>query len=96
MSPFLLMNETTLGRGPLDTAPKEVIKFRSEKNLRGCGQALIGRLVKSCLDRKIVIETEHQADELIIEQNNLRSPLQYPFRHERCGGPIRDHRYWWF
>ena len=72
MSPFLLMNETTLGRGPLDTAPKEVIKFRSEKNLRGCGQALIGRLVKSCLDRQIIIETEHQADELIIEQNNLR------------------------
>ena len=50
MSPFLLMNETTLGRGPLDTAPKEVIKLRSEKNLRGCGQALVGRLVKSCLD----------------------------------------------
>ena len=72
MSPFLLMNETTLGRGPLDTAPKEVLKLRSEKNLRGCGQALIGRLVKSCLDRQIVIETEHQADELIIEQNNLR------------------------
>ena len=72
MSPFLLMNETTLGRGPLDTAPKEVIKLRSEKNLRGCGQALIGRLVKSCLDRQIIIETEHQADELIIEENNLR------------------------
>ena len=72
MSPFLLMNETTLGRGPLDTAPKEVIKLRSEKNLRGCGQALIGRLVKSCLERQIVIETEHQADELIIEENNLR------------------------
>ena len=72
MSPFLLMNETTLGRGPLDTAPKEVIKLRSEKNLRGCGQALVGRLVKSCLDRQIVIETEHQADELIIEENNLR------------------------
>ena len=72
MSPFLLMNETTLGRGPLDTAPKEVLKLRSEKNLRGCGQALIGRLVKSCLERQIVIETEHQADELIIEENNLR------------------------
>ena len=72
MSPFLLMNETTLGRGPLDTAPKEVLKLRSEKNLRGCGQALIGRLVKSCSDRQIVIETEHQADELIIDQNNLR------------------------
>ncbi|MBN39825.1 MAG: oxidoreductase [Acidimicrobiaceae bacterium] len=72
MSPFLLMNETTLGRGTLDTAPKEVLKLRSEKNLRGCGQALIGRLVKSCLDRQIIIETEHQADELIIEENNLR------------------------
>ena len=72
MSPFLLMNETTLGRGPLDTAPKEVLKLRSEKNLRGCGQALIGRLVKSCLDRQIVIETEHQADELIMEENNLQ------------------------
>ena len=72
MSPFLLMNETTLGRGPLDTAPKEVLKLRSEKNLRGCGQALVGRLVKSCLDRQIVIEIEHQADELIIEEDNLR------------------------
>ncbi|MAR80829.1 MAG: oxidoreductase [Acidimicrobiaceae bacterium] len=72
MSPFLLMNETTLGRGPLDTAPKEILKLRSEKNLRGCGQALIGRLVKSCLDRQIVIETEHRAEDLIIEQNNLR------------------------
>jgi succinate dehydrogenase/fumarate reductase flavoprotein subunit len=67
MSPFLLMNETTLGRGSLSKAPKEVLKFRSEKNLRGCGQALIGRLLKSCLDRQVTIEIEHQAEELIIE-----------------------------
>ena len=67
MSPFLLMNETTLGRGPLSESPKEILKLRSENNLRGCGQALIGRLLKSCLDREIIIEIEHQAEELIID-----------------------------
>ena len=71
MSPYLLMNETSLGRGPLIETPKEVLKSRAEENLRGCGQALIGRLLKSCLDRNIHIETDYQAEELIMENGTV-------------------------
>ena len=66
MPPHLLMNETTLGRGAITGAPREIVQQRAEENLRGCGQALIGRLLKSCLDRDIVIEIDYQAEELII------------------------------
>lgn len=64
MPPHVLMNETTLGRGATTGVPKSVTAERQAANLRGCGQALIGRLLKAGLDRGITIRTGHRAVEL--------------------------------
>ena len=61
MSPHVVMNETTLGRGATTKVPREVMEQREAANLRGCGQALVGRLLKSCLDRGIEPRTGHRA-----------------------------------
>ncbi len=45
------MNETTLGRG--DTPDADELARRAIRDERGCGQALIGRLLRACLDRGI-------------------------------------------
>ena len=66
MSPYLLMNDTTLGRGAATGIPRELIKERAAEDLRGCGQALIGRLVKSSLDLGVEIKTGFTAEDLII------------------------------
>ena len=65
MSPHVLMNETTLGRGATTRVPREVMAEREAANLRGCGQALVGRLLKACLDRGIEPRTGHRAVGLI-------------------------------
>lgn len=65
MSPHVVMNETTLGRGATTKVPREVMAQRQEANLRGCGQALVGRLLKSCLERGIEPRTGHRAVGLI-------------------------------
>ncbi len=65
MPPHLLMNETTLGRGALTGVSPGVLAERASANLRGSGQALVGRLLKACLDADITIATGHQATELI-------------------------------
>ena len=45
---------------------KRQIKERAAEDLRGCGQALIGRLVKSSLDLGVEIKTGFTAEDLII------------------------------
>lgn len=65
MSPHVVMNETTLGRGATTKVPREVMEQREAANLRGCGQALVGRLLKSCLDRGIEPHTGHRATALV-------------------------------
>jgi len=57
MSAHVLMNETTLGRGVNTSIPREVLAAREAEDLRGCGQALVGRLLKACLDRGVEIRT---------------------------------------
>lgn len=64
MPPHVLMNETTLGRGATTALQGDVLAERAAANLRGSGQALVGRLLKACLDRGIEIATGHQATEL--------------------------------
>jgi 3-oxosteroid 1-dehydrogenase len=63
----ITMEESTLGRAvPIQVAPEEMQR-RVKNDERGCGQALMGRLFKGCLDRDIPILTEHRARELIVE-----------------------------
>ncbi len=60
----VLMNETTLGRGdPPD--PAELAR-RQVRDERACGQGLIGRLLRGCLDRAIVPRTGCPATSLIM------------------------------
>ena len=66
MSPHVVMNETSLGRGAGTTISADVLAERKAANLRGCGQALIGRLLTACLDRDVEIATNHRAVELVV------------------------------
>ncbi len=61
MSPHVLMNETTLGRGATTGIPTETLAQRRADDVRGCGQALIGRLLRACLDRGIEPHIGHRA-----------------------------------
>lgn len=65
MAPHVLMNETSLGRGGDTTISPEVLADRKARNVRGCGQALVGRLLLACLDRDIEIHTGHRAVSLV-------------------------------
>lgn len=61
MSAHLLMNETTLGRGATTGIAPGVLADRKTADLRGCGQALIGRLLKAALDAGVELHTDHRA-----------------------------------
>jgi 3-oxosteroid 1-dehydrogenase len=66
-NPHITMSETPLGKSVPQPASDEEIKRRMVRNERGCGQALIGRLLKGCLDRGIEPHTEYTARELILD-----------------------------
>jgi 3-oxosteroid 1-dehydrogenase len=65
MGKHTVMNETTLGKGTTDHIDPDELARRIESDLRGCGQALIGRLLKGCLDRGVVPQTDHRAVRLL-------------------------------
>lgn len=67
----ITMQESNLGRAvPVQVTAQEMRK-RTERDERGCGQALIGRLFKGCLDREIPIVTECRAQALIVENGTV-------------------------
>ena len=72
MSPHVLMNETSLGRGGSTAPSPATLATRRAENLRGCGQALVGRLLKACLDRDVEIRTGHRATELVVTDGAVR------------------------
>lgn len=61
MGRHVVMNETTLGRGATTGIAREVLAQRELDDVRGCGQALIGRLLRACLDRGIEPRIGHRA-----------------------------------
>jgi len=61
------MGETPLGQPIPAAIPATELERRRANQERGCGQALIGRLLKACLDRGIEIRTGARARELCIE-----------------------------
>ncbi len=71
MGAHVLMNETTLGRGATTAIPHELLAQRQAEDLRGCGQALIGRLLKACLDRNIIPSTQHRATNLLLDDDRV-------------------------
>ncbi len=65
----IMVGETTLCQAVPEELPAEVTQHRIDNDERGLGQALIGRLLRGCLDRGIVPETDCRAVELLIEHN---------------------------
>jgi succinate dehydrogenase/fumarate reductase flavoprotein subunit len=83
MGRHVVMNETTLGRGAMTAIPAELIAEREANDLRGCGQALIGRLLKACLERGIELRTEHRAVGLDVVDGRVSG-----VRFETADGPV--------
>lgn len=64
--PNITVGETTLGQPVPRPIDPEIKKARVARDERGMGQALIGRLLRACLDRGIEPETGRRATELVI------------------------------
>lgn len=75
----ITIGETTLGKSvPTPASPETKAKRRSNDE-RGMGLALIGRLLRGCLDRGIEPRTGVRGRELIVEQGEMAGV--------RCDGP---------
>jgi 3-oxosteroid 1-dehydrogenase len=67
----ITVSETPLGRGaPTGVAPEE-LERRRIRDERGAGQALVGSLLRGCLDRGLEPLTEHRAVELLVSGGRL-------------------------
>jgi len=69
--PHITMSETPLGKAVPQPPSEEELARRAERNERGCGQALIGRLLRACLDRGIEPRTSCAGRELIVEDGTV-------------------------
>ncbi len=81
-SPYLSLVETPLGGGSgfIDRAEME---RRKADDVRGCGQALVGGLLKACLDRGIVPVTGAEAEQLHVVDGTVRG-----VRFATAAGPL--------
>jgi 3-oxosteroid 1-dehydrogenase len=71
LSGNIVMAETSLGRGaPGGVAPDELARRRL-RDERGAGQALVGRLLKACLDRGIEPRTGMRATHLLTSSGRI-------------------------
>lgn len=70
-NPHITMSETPLGKAIPDPPSSEELARRQIRNERGCGQALIGRLLRACLDRGVEPVTSCRARELVIEDGQV-------------------------
>ena len=65
-NPHLMLSDTTLGGGTGFLAG-EVQAQRQAEDLRGCGAALVGPLLKGCLDRGVEPVAASRAQNLVID-----------------------------
>jgi 3-oxosteroid 1-dehydrogenase len=70
-NPHLTLTEMPLGGGDGFLDP-EVLADRRERDVRGCGQALVGALLKACLDRGIEPRLRTRAVELVVADGEVR------------------------
>ncbi len=66
----MMLRETPLGGGSGFIDPAEMQR-RTEQDLRGFGQALIGRLLRACLDRGIEPQLACKGNRLLIEDGRV-------------------------
>ncbi len=69
-APRMMLRETPLGGGTGQVDPAEMAR-RESGDLRGWGQALIGRLLKACLDRDIEPLLDVSGYRLIVENDRV-------------------------
>jgi 3-oxosteroid 1-dehydrogenase len=71
MNGHVTMSETPLG-SPVPNLPSaEELVRREVRNERGCGQALVGRLLRACLDRGVEPQTSSAGTELIVDDGRV-------------------------
>ncbi|MEQ8744888.1 FAD-dependent oxidoreductase [Parasphingorhabdus sp.] len=73
-APRMMLRETPLGGGSGMVDPAE-LQQRADRDLRGWGQALVGRLLKACLDRGIEPELECGGYRLCVEQGRVTGAI---------------------
>ena len=83
LSGNIVMSETALGRGAPQGVAREEFQRRRQNDERGTGQALIGALLKGCLDRGLEPQTGMRAVAFITEGNNVVG-----VRFESVDGPV--------
>lgn len=65
------VTETPIGGGTGVLAP-DVLAERSAKQIEGLGRAMVGALLRGCLDHGVVPQVEHRAVELLMEDGAVR------------------------
>lgn len=84
MSGAIALSETALGRGAPQGVPAEERQRRKVRDERGTGQALVGPLLKACLDRGIVPQTGMRAISLVTDAGRVVG-----VRFETAEGPAQ-------
>jgi 3-oxosteroid 1-dehydrogenase len=67
----ITVGETTLGQPVPKEIPQEEMERRAASDERGMGLALVGRLLRACLDRGVEPQTGHRAVELVMEDGQV-------------------------
>jgi 3-oxosteroid 1-dehydrogenase len=67
----ITVGETTLGQPVPSEIPQDEMERRAMHDERGMGLALVGRLLRACLDRGVEPLTGHRAVELIMEEGRI-------------------------
>jgi len=67
----ITMSETPLCRAVPTPPTAEELARRRIRNERGCGQALVGRLLRGCLDRGVEVRSSHRARDFILEEGRI-------------------------
>lgn len=81
--PAISVYDTPLGQARPTPIDPEEMKRRKARDERGSGQALIGRLLRACLDRGIEPLTDHRACDLLLEKGAIAG-----VRFETPDGPV--------
>jgi 3-oxosteroid 1-dehydrogenase len=67
----ITVGETTLGQPVPKEFPPEEMERRAANDERGMGLALVGRLLRACLDRGVEPQPGHRAIELLVEDGRV-------------------------
>ena len=81
-NPHLMLSDTTLGGGTGLIEP-QVQAQRQAEDLRGCGAALVGPLLKACLDRGVEPVTSSRAQDVVIDDGRVTGVVV-----EQPAGPV--------